>query len=203
MKILRPFQETVIDELRSGLMQGHKRQLLALATGAGKTVVASHLIHRAAEKGNKSLFIVDRIELVDQAVTHLSETGLKVGVYQGENTQVRESDEATVASIQTIRSRGAIPSGFVIIDEAHILHQAHIDLMNQWSAVPMIGLSATPLREDLGKYFSNLVRGPSIQWLIENNYLTSCRAFCPTASALEKALDTVKTRAGDFAENEL
>ncbi|MCU7863650.1 MAG: hypothetical protein KZQ92_06700, partial [Candidatus Thiodiazotropha sp. (ex Lucinoma borealis)] len=27
--------------------------------------------------------------------------------------------------------------------------------------------------------------------------------FCPTAAALEKALDTVKTRAGDFAENEL
>ncbi|MCU7805919.1 MAG: DEAD/DEAH box helicase [Candidatus Thiodiazotropha sp. (ex Lucinoma borealis)] len=203
MKTLRPFQETVIDELRTGFIQGHKRQLLALATGAGKTVVASHLIHRAAEKDCKSLFIVDRIELVDQAVRHLSDIGLQVGVYQGDNTQVQASDEVVVASIQTIRSRGAIPSGFVIIDEAHILHQAHIDLMKQWDNVPIIGLSATPLRDDLGKYFSNLVRGPSIQWLIENNYLTSCRAFCPTASALEKALDTVKTRAGDFAENEL
>ncbi|MCU7866291.1 MAG: DEAD/DEAH box helicase family protein, partial [Candidatus Thiodiazotropha sp. (ex Lucinoma borealis)] len=50
MKTLRPFQETVIDELRTGFIQGHKRKLLALATGAGKTVVASHLIHRAAEK---------------------------------------------------------------------------------------------------------------------------------------------------------
>ncbi|WP_442871402.1 DEAD/DEAH box helicase family protein [Candidatus Thiodiazotropha sp. CDECU1] len=45
MKTLRPFQEAVIDELRSGFIQSHKRQLLALATGSGKTVVASHLIH--------------------------------------------------------------------------------------------------------------------------------------------------------------
>lgn len=203
MKTLRPFQETAINELRAGLMQGHKRQLLALATGAGKTVVASHLIHRAAQNDHKSLFIVDRLELVDQAVNHLSAIGLQVGVYQGENTMVRASDEVVVASIQTIRSRGAIPSGFVIIDEAHILHQAHIDLLRQWSNVPIIGLSATPLRNDLGKYFTNLVRGPSIQWLIENGYLTPARAFCPTAAALEKALDSVKTHAGDYAENEL
>lgn len=203
MKTLRPFQETVIDELRTGLIQGNKRQLLALATGAGKTVVASHLIHKAAEKGNKSLFIVDRIELVCQAIKHLSEIGLKVGIYQGENTLVRSSDEVVVASIQTIRSRGAIPSGFVIIDEAHILHQAHINLTRQWSNVPIIGLTATPLRDDLGKYFTNMVRGPSIQWLIENGYLTPSRAFCPTEAALEKALDNVKTRAGDYAENEL
>ncbi|MEW8230380.1 MAG: DEAD/DEAH box helicase family protein [Candidatus Thiodiazotropha endolucinida] len=203
MKTLRPFQETVIDELRSGLIQGHKHQLLALATGSGKTVTAAHMIHRAAKKRHKSLFVVDRVELVSQAVNHLSEIGLKVGTFQSENTMVRASDEVVVASIQTIRSRGAIPSGFVIIDEAHILHQAHIDLMRQWDNVPIIGLSATPLREDLGKYFTNLVRGPSIQWLIENGYLTPSRAYCPTAEALEKALDNVKTRAGDYAENEL
>ncbi|MEW8073059.1 MAG: DEAD/DEAH box helicase family protein, partial [Candidatus Thiodiazotropha sp.] len=98
MKTLRPFQETAINELRAGLMQGHKRQLLALATGAGKTVVASHLIHRAAQNDHKSLFIVDRIELVDQAIEHLSAMGLQVGVYQGENTMVQASDEVVVAS---------------------------------------------------------------------------------------------------------
>ena len=69
MKTLYPFQEQVIQELRQGYKQGHKRQMLALATGGGKTVAAAHLIHSAAQKGRTSLFIVDRIELVEQAAS--------------------------------------------------------------------------------------------------------------------------------------
>ncbi len=38
---------------------------------------------------HKSLFTVDRIELVDQAINHLSSMGLQVGVYQGENNLVQ------------------------------------------------------------------------------------------------------------------
>ncbi len=203
MKTLYPFQEKIIEDLRAGFAAGHKHQVLALGTGGGKTVVASHLIHSAASKGNKSLFIVDRIELVGQAVEHLRSTGLKVGIMQGENTYVSDDHEVIVASIQTIRSRTAPPSGFIIIDECHILHKAHIDLLNHWNAVPVIGLSATPMREGLGKYFSNLVRGPSIQWLISNGFLSPVKAFCPSAKALDKALEVVKIRAGDFSENEL
>ncbi len=203
MKELYAFQKQPIDELRLGYLAGHTRQILAAATGSGKTVMAAHMIHNAAGKGHKSLFIVDRIELVGQAVNHLRSIGLCVGILQGENTYVRDHHEVIVASIQTIRSRNAPPSGFVVIDECHLLHQAHIDLFNHWDAVPVIGLSATPLREDLGKHFTNLVRGPSIQWLMDNKYLTPVRAFCPSEKALNEALSDVKVRAGDFAENEL
>jgi superfamily II DNA or RNA helicase len=83
---LRDYQERVIHELRDGFRAGHRRQILALATGSGKTVVAAHLIRNAAAKGHKSLFVVDRIELVDQAASHLHKIGLKVGIMQGENT---------------------------------------------------------------------------------------------------------------------
>ena len=200
---LYPHQQQIIEALRRGYRDGHRCQMLALATGGGKTVIASHLIHGAAQKGNRSMFVVDRIELVDQAARHLRQIGLKVGILQGDNTRRRRDDEVVVASIQTIRARGAPPSGFVIIDEAHILHEAHIWLMRTWDKVPFIGLSATPLREDLGEHFTNLVRGPTVSWLTDNGFLVPVRAYCPSAAKLDATLGEVRIQRGDFAESEL
>lgn len=112
-------------------------------------------------------------------------------------------DEVVVASIQTIRARSAPPAGFVIIDEAHILHKAHVDLMQRWDKVPFIGFSATPLRPDLGNYFTNLVRGPTVAWLIDNDFLTPVRAFCPMQDKIDRALESLRVRAGDFIEAQL
>ncbi len=200
---LRDFQQDIVDELRRGLMAGHLRQMLAMPTGSGKTVVASHIIHRAARNGHRSMFIVDRIELVEQAARHLEAIGLRVGVMQGENTSRRPDDEVIVASVQTVRSRGAPPAGFVVIDEAHILHKAHIELMQAWDRVPFIGLSATPLRPDLGKHFTNLVRGPTVAWLTEQGFLVPVRAFCPAAAKLQAVLAEVAIRRGEFVERDL
>ncbi|AFL76402.1 DEAD/DEAH box helicase [Thiocystis violascens] len=201
-------QEQVIGELRQGLMDGHKRQVLALATGGGKTVVAAHLSRSAVEKGKRVLFIVDRIELVGQAVATFHALGLQVGVLQGDNTNYSREDDIIVASIQTIRSRAA-PDWVhvVIIDECHILHQAHIKLMETWNALPFVGLSATPLRKGLGKYFTNLVRGPSVRWLTDHGFLVPCRGFAPAADAVAEALKGVKkgttTNGYDYLEADL
>lgn len=206
MKALYPHQEEVIEKLRDGHRQGHRRQLLAMPTGAGKTVVASHLIRSAHLRGHRSMFVVDRIELVGQAAAHLENLGLNVGILQGENTSVSAFDDAVVASIQTLRTRTnwcLETPDLVVVDEAHILHKAHVHIMEKWSNIPFIGLSATPLRKDLGKYFSNLVRGPSIAWLMEHGFLTPARAFCPTEEAIAAALEGVKIRRGDFVEGEL
>ena len=48
---LRPYQQRVVDELRDGIAAGHKRQILALRTGGGKTVIAGWIIASAADKG--------------------------------------------------------------------------------------------------------------------------------------------------------
>ncbi|NEV61655.1 DEAD/DEAH box helicase [Thiorhodococcus minor] len=204
MFTLYPHQEQVIEELREGIRQGHKRQVLAAATGFGKTVVAAHLALSAVQKGKRVLFIVDRIELVSQAVRTFSALGLQVGVLQGENTNYSETDDIIVASIQTIRTRSA-PDWvrLIIIDECHILHRAHIRLMERWTAIPFIGLSATPLRKGLGRYFTNLVRGPSIRWLTENGFLVPVRGFAPASDAVADAIKGVKVRGGDYVEADL
>jgi len=201
---LRPYQQAVKDAFKRGFDAGHLRQIAALATGSGKTVLAADIIHEMAQAGKRSLFIVDRIELVHQAADTLRDMGLQVGILQGENTDMRPTDEATVASIQTIRSRRTPFANFIVIDECHILHKAHIELMNEWFYIPVLGLSATPMREDLGQHFSNLIRGPSIQELMRSGDLVGAiHAYCPSADAMRRVLDTIGTRHGDFIERDL
>ena len=123
---LREYQHRVVDELRSGLAAGHTRQILALATGSGKTVIAGFIIASAVEKENKCLFTVDRKVLVSQAVETFSRYGLSVGVMQGENTNYSPTDDVIVATIQTLSSR-SLPDGIglIMIDEVHIFHKNH------------------------------------------------------------------------------
>lgn len=53
---------------------GRNRALLSLATGAGKTFIAVHLLKRVADAGKlrKALFVCDRDELRSQALTAFS-----------------------------------------------------------------------------------------------------------------------------------
>jgi superfamily II DNA or RNA helicase/uncharacterized OB-fold protein len=208
MFTLHPFQAKIIDDLGMGIRQGHKRQVCALPTGGGKTVIAAHLGHRAASKGRKMLFIVDRIELCGQAAETFNGMGLSVGILRGDDTNYTQADEIIVASIQTIRTRSAPDwMDFAIIDECHILHSEHIKLMDAWADKAFIGLSATPMRKGLGQHFTNLVRGPTIRELTEQGFLVKVRAYAPQADAILSALDGVScgttTGGYDYKENEL
>ena len=205
---LYPHQIAVIDELREGLRNGYTRQVLGAATGMGKTVIASHIAASAASRGKRVLFVVHLTELVAQAVRTFSRMGLRVGILRGEDTDYSRADDIVVASIQTIRSRSA-PGWIelVIIDECHVLHGTHRNLIRDWQHVPFIGLSATPLREGLGKHFQRLVKGPTVRWLTEHGYLVPATAYAPSQEAIQAALRSVSvgttTHGRDYRENEL
>ena len=192
MMELRQYQIDVIDQLSAGFRDGHTRQILMLATGSGKTSVAGEMIRRAAERGHRSIFVVERIELAGQAMRHLESLGLPVGLMQGENTLYRDTDVAIVASIQTLSKRG-IPENIrlIVVDEAHILHRAHQDLIERYSAVPVIGLTATPLRKGLAKIYSRLVKGPAIADLVRDRYLVPVKAYGPSQDKIEAVLSGV------------
>lgn len=201
---LRDYQIQAINDVEAGIAAGHVRQILCLPTGSGKTITAGAMIQRQRAQGRRALFIVERLALVDQAVRAFSALGLHVGIYQGENTQRSVYDDVVVASAQTIAARKRAPlADFIVIDEAHILHKVHIELMRAWGAVPVVGLTATPLRPDLGKYFSRLVRGPSVQELTDWGFLVPARAYCPSAAQMDRILSSVRTQAGDFQAKDL
>ena len=207
---LRDYQQKAVEELRLGLQQGHRCQILCSPTGSGKTAMASHMIQSAAERGNPSLFVVDRTVLVDQAISHLQSFNLKVGRMQADNSFYQRDDQVVVATIQTLRSRfennrlANLPNiKFGVIDECHILHQAHIELIERWNNLPFIGLSATPLREDLGKYFSNMVTSATIDELTKMGYLVPVKPFSPTGDKLKQLLCDVDLTAGDYVQSQL
>jgi type I site-specific restriction endonuclease len=59
---LRNYQVEAIAQLRLAIAKGNRCVVLQMATGSGKTTVASEMIRRANEKGKKCLFLADRIE---------------------------------------------------------------------------------------------------------------------------------------------
>ncbi len=66
----RYYQDAAIRAVLEKLARGEKRALLFLATGAGKTFIAVHLLKRFADVGQlrRALFVCDRDELRSQAL---------------------------------------------------------------------------------------------------------------------------------------
>ena len=202
---LRDYQQEAITGLRRGLMGGNNRQLLIMPTGSGKTEVACGLIESVAEKGGKTLFIVDRLTLKDQGADRFRGYSFQVGVIQGENTDYRADDDVHVATAQTLASRMkksplSLDCQLIVIDEAHVLFEAHRVIFDLMDKTPVIGLTATPHHRELGKWYSNMVTGSTTAKMIEQKQLVPFRVFHPAAQVDTKGL---KMTAADFNTKEL
>lgn len=75
---LKHYQQDAVDQVRELFRQGKKRVLIQMATGAGKTFTAAFIMKAAAEKGNKTMFICNRRELIDQTVKAFEQIGVTV-----------------------------------------------------------------------------------------------------------------------------
>ena len=129
MKPLRDYQLAACDAIVDEWTRV-RSTLLVAATGTGKSRMGAEIIHRRAPFG-RTLWLAHRSELLDQAVTTISEnTGLRVGREQAQQrAQVRSlwgaDDQVVVGSIQTMHSdrlsKFFKPSDFntIIVDEAH------------------------------------------------------------------------------------
>ncbi|QHJ85807.1 MAG: helicase [Bacteriophage sp.] len=203
---IRDYQREALNQLRQGIAQGIKTQVLMMPTGSGKTVVASVIQKGAQTKGNKSFFVVDTLELIDQTVTRFFNDGLDVGVIQGDHEMTDYSKIIQVASIQTLGRRWgklaeSLKPKLLVIDECHVLHKAHIELI-EWckeNNIPVIGLSATPFRKGLGKVFDRLVIGTTPKKLTEQGFLVPALCYAPNIPDLKG----VKSKGGDWAEDAL
>lgn len=207
MRELRPYQTESLNSLRRNISCGILAQMLQLATGGGKTQIASAVMAGAASKGKRAYFVVDSLELVDQAAERFRGDGMRVGIIQGQHEDTDYSRPIQVATIQTLRNRwGRIASWLkpdvVVIDEAHVLYSAHEEIIAECKRqrVPVIGLSATPFRKGLGKHFEALVVGATTSGLTSQGYLVPATCYAPFIPNLEG----IKTKAnGDWQEDAL
>lgn len=204
MKTPRPHQSNAVAMLRASVARGALRPMLELATGAGKTFIATMIIRGALEKNPAAriLFVVDATILIDQTVKAFYAEGLhSIGVIQADHPMTDASKPLQVASVQTLQRRKMPPADLVIIDEAHRQHAWLLDIMasEEWAKVPFIGLSATPWSKGLGNHFDALIKPISMQELIDLGFLAPFRVFAPA----HPELDDIAVSKGDYATGQL
>lgn len=207
MIAMRDYQEEALAAIEES--DAH-RQLLALPTGTGKTVVFSELIKR---RGGTALILAHRDELLQQAAKKLTtvapELGMSVGFVQAQRNDTHSP--VVVASVQTLARKARLeqlPAKFdtVVVDEAHHAaaesYQRILDHVHDSGLI--VGVTATPERGDkatLHPTFEELVYARSIEEMIREGYLADLRAVRVELGGLE--LDKVKKSRGDFQAEDL
>ncbi len=159
----RYYQDAAIRAVLEKLARGEKRALLSLATGAGKTFIAVHLLKRFADVGQlrRALFVCDRDELRSQAL------GALQNVFGADAAEVYRKPDGTnnarnarvhVATYQTLdvdSEEGTANFLTTYYPENYFSHividECHRSAWGKWSEVltrnpdaVQIGLTATP-----------------------------------------------------------
>jgi DNA repair protein RadD len=199
---LRPHQQVALDGIKRSVSAGKRRPVLLLPTGAGKTVVAAHMILGALAKRKRVAFCVPALSLIDQTFSRFSENGIEIGdmgVMQADHPWRRPNAPVQICSIQTIAKRGFPEVDFTIVDENHLRFEA----IDKWMASApekiFVGLSATPWARGMGDHWDDLIIPTSIAELIDQGYLSKFRVFAPS----HPDLSGVKIVAGDYHEGQL
>ena len=142
--------------LQRSALAGNKRFLFEMATGTGKTLVSGAVIKLFLRTGNarRVLFLVDRLELEDQAKRSfdaLSRKRLHHPHLQGQPRRLAEAAEVVISTVQSLTHRDKYrdlfsPTDFdlVISDEAHRSISGNSRALFEYFAGCKLGLTATP-----------------------------------------------------------
>jgi superfamily II DNA or RNA helicase len=76
-------------------------------------------------------------------------------------------------------------------------------IIEKWTEVPMIGLSATPCAKGMGRFWTNLIISATTEELIRIGRLSPFRVFAPSHPDLSQVKTVTTAHGRDFAEGEL
>jgi len=165
LRFLRPYQKEAIFSIQQAVKRGSDRFLLEMATGTGKTLVSAAIIKLFLRTGNATrvLFLVDRLELEDQALKTFRKTlanDYRSVIYK-ENRDDWRKAEVIVTTVQSLLfnnkyQRLFSPTDFdlVISDEAHRSIGGNARAVFDYFIGYKLGLTATP-RDYLKKFSKN------------------------------------------------
>ena len=155
LKVLRPYQLKAIYALQKSAKQGNDRYLFEMATGAGKTLISAAVIKLFLKTGNakRILFLVDRLELEDQAYKNFIrylKNDFTCVIYK-ENKDDWKKAEIVVSTVQSFSFNNKYnklfsPTDFdlVISDEAHRSIGGNSRAVFEYFVGYKLGLTATP-----------------------------------------------------------
>jgi type I restriction enzyme R subunit len=155
LRFLRPYQLKAIHALQRAVRDGKDRFLFEMATGTGKTLTAAAVIKLFLRSSNarRVLFLVDRLELEDQArkaFAALLSADFQTVIYK-ENRDDWRRAEIVVTTVQSLLfnnkyQRLFSPTDFdlVISDEAHRSIGGNARAVFDYFIGYKLGLTATP-----------------------------------------------------------
>jgi len=155
LRFLRQYQLDAIHQLQAAVHEGKDRFLFEMATGTGKTLTAAAVVKLFLRSGNaqRVLFLVDRLELEDQAkkaFTALLSADSQTVVYK-ETRDDWQRAEIVVTTVQSLLfnnkyQRLFSPTDFdlVISDEAHRSIGGNSRAVFDYFIGYKLGLTATP-----------------------------------------------------------
>lgn len=209
---LRPYQAAAIAGVSDHIRRGHRRLLVAMATGTGKTIVFATMIRELNIQG-RVLVMAHREELLDQAAAKIRQQcpGRTVGIEQGPR---KAGDvQVVVGSIQSLHPDRLAkvlnhgPFDLVIVDEAHHAvsksYLAILDAVDAGGRAISIGVTATPTRGDgvgLREAYEHVAFEMGIEAGIREGWLAPIVGHRVQTGA---SLAGVGTRAGEFINKEL
>ncbi|MHB8744261.1 MAG: DEAD/DEAH box helicase family protein [Sulfuricaulis sp.] len=155
LRFLRKYQTQAVRAIQRAVRDGNNRFLLEMATGTGKTLTAAAVIKLFLRTGNacRVLFLVDRLELEDQAnkaFNFLLKNDYTSIIYKERRDDWRKA-EIVVTTVQSLLfndkyRRLFSPTDFdlVISDEAHRSIGGNARAVFEYFVGYKLGLTATP-----------------------------------------------------------
>jgi type I restriction enzyme, R subunit len=156
LKLLRPFQLRAVHRIQEEIHKnGKDRFLFEMATGTGKTLTSAAVIKLFLKSGNvhRILFLVDRLELEDQADKAFKDylkNDYRCVIYK-ENREGWRNAEIVVSTVQSLLIKNKYkrvfkPDDFqlIISDEAHRSIGGNSRAVFEYFIGYKLGLTATP-----------------------------------------------------------
>jgi superfamily II DNA or RNA helicase len=225
---LRPYQEDALRVSRERYQEGVTRQLISLPTGTGKTVIFASLPQYYGDLPGKQVVLIHREELAHQAFEKLQKCNpdFRVGLEMGDSSVNPLDCDVVVASVPTLGKEGNPrlqkfdPAVWrkIVCDEAHhSIAPSYKNVFRHFGVLDdglcgdgqdrsgrlLLGVTATPNRGDkqgLGLVYDEIVYQMSILDAVRDGWLADIRGIKVRTNS---SLDGVRTRAGDFALNDL
>ena len=195
IRVLRDYQLNAIKAVQTAIKDGKTRFLLEMATGTGKTLTSAGIIKMfiRSEVAKRVLFLVDRIELENQAQKdlgkYLNKDGIKVAIYK-ENKQEWNNADVVISTIQSFTTdnkyqRIFTPTDFdlVISDEAHRSIGGNSRAVFEYFLGYKLGLTATPKNYLKGVEFDETdPRELERRLMLDTYHIFGCDSGNPTFS---------------------
>lgn len=187
---LRPYQEDIINDIRKNIK--FNSICIQSPCGSGKSVIQGMIAANASNKKNRVLFLVHRKELCQQ----IEDTFKMCDV---------NFHYCSVSMVQTVtRKIDNEPEPRIIMTDEnhHCLAESYLRIYDKFPNAIKLGFTATPIRlggKGLGAIYNILIKGPKIDWLIENNFLAPFKLFS------KKLIDTsnLHIQNGDYKTSEV